>query len=49
MGPSQQVRAAIATAIEEMVLKSVPPGQALDKAAGEATGELERYNRVVVR
>lgn len=49
MGPSQQVRAAIATSIEEMVLKSVSPEQAINKAADAATGELERYNRVVVR
>jgi sn-glycerol 3-phosphate transport system substrate-binding protein len=49
MGPSQQVRAAIATSIEEMVLKSVSPEQAINKAADQATGELERYNRVVVR
>lgn len=49
MGPSQQVRAAIATAIEEMVLGRSTPEQAIQKAASEATSELERYNRVVAR
>ncbi len=49
IGPSPQVRAAIATAIEEMVLGRSSAEEALEKAAREATSELERYNRVVAR
>lgn len=49
MGPSQQVRAAIESAIEEMLLTSTTPEQAVNKAARQATSELERYNRVVDR
>jgi sn-glycerol 3-phosphate transport system substrate-binding protein len=49
MGPSQQIRAAIASAIEEVLLTSTTPEDAIARAAREATSELERYNRVVAR
>jgi sn-glycerol 3-phosphate transport system substrate-binding protein len=47
LGPFPQVREAVATAVEEMLLGSKAPDAALDGAAREATDIIEGYNRRV--
>jgi sn-glycerol 3-phosphate transport system substrate-binding protein len=44
LGPYAQVRAAIATAIEEMLLTEKDPATALADAAAEANKAIQAYN-----
>jgi sn-glycerol 3-phosphate transport system substrate-binding protein len=47
LGPFPQVREAVATAIEEMIVGSRPPADALDDAARKATEIIRDYNQRV--
>jgi sn-glycerol 3-phosphate transport system substrate-binding protein len=47
LGPFPQVREAVATAVEEMLVGSKEPDAALDDAAREATDIIQGYNRRV--
>ncbi len=47
MGPSQQVRDALVSAIEEMLLRGTSPEQALKQAESQANEAIKRYNRAV--
>jgi len=47
LGPFPQVREAVATAVEEMLVGSKAPDEALDSAASEATDIIQEYNRRV--
>lgn len=45
LGNFVEVRQTIQRAVEEMILKSKDPGQALDDAAKEVTKQIQEYNR----
>jgi sn-glycerol 3-phosphate transport system substrate-binding protein len=47
LGPFPQVRDAVATAMEQMLVGSKAPDEALDEAASEATNIIQDYNRRV--
>ena len=47
LGPFPQVRDAVATAVEEMIVGTKPPAEALDDAARKATEIIRDYNQRV--